>query len=1132
MKKNILRKHVFLLMLLYVISGCAKPGLDNSHFYGLLPGVNEPPPPVNAETLKDKTGWTSDTIDNGLIHYQYSGTVQTQSAKQFVNVTELDLHNSDYEVEFVNSASRDSLSHIAQQYDAVIGINGTYERDASFIKTKGNVYSNITITPDDLRYWKHQGAISYNTGTDLKIGYGTRDEYLQSPYLNIFSGAPVLIDSFKRVGDDFVGDLTGVDLSALPYEDYRHHQGTRQPRTAVALTESGHLLLITIDGRVPEAAGMTAKEVTDFASRYFDPEYALNMDGGGSTTMYIKGFGVNGVVNYPTDNGVRDHYGQRLLYTFILIKNKSKDVQFEGGDGSESNPYLIATADQLNNMHALDWSTTLKNPYYFRLVADINMEGRTWVPLNYASPFEQYLHFDGDGHVIKNLKVDGASSYASFFGILNGSCRNLGLVNVDVESTSSGAGAFGGYLGIKSPDKSEKTGLLENCFSTGVVSGTDAVGGLIGNLGKPFDKNNLSAVKNCFSTATVTATTEGSGNSRAGGLVGIVWDGGILENSYAAGDVFSKTTSGKGAGGLAGWSDDDLVGLVALNSKVGNAGNGNTGRISGTMGQVGGVIGQGQNCWASDDLVLTKSGTPVPASQLTTGQVTTAQTPYDGETKSAAFLSDIQNYSSGLSWEIGSGKPWASAMSSGGYPVLQWLFNRGDYEKILGGNAGGSGQPGPLVDFSFTPTNPSTGVQVTFQAETKAGSSSISTWEWNFGDAQSSKGTGNNTTFIYNNGGTFTVTLKVTDINNKTATVTKEITILSTTGDFAGGDGTQSGPYLIANIAQLENMQTKVDWSASSSASPVYFKLMQDLDMSGQSWTSLDPGNSHFIDFEGNGHVIKNLKVNSGAYMSMFGVLVGVVRNLGLVGVDIESTSTGAGAFAGYVGFKGPDKPTALIENCFSTGKVSGPDAVGGIAGNIGKPNGSVANTIKNCFSTVEVTATNASGSARAGGIAGINFAGGVIENCFSSGKIVSETTGSNGAGGITGWTDTNLQSDVAFNIGITIGTDGIIGRISGAMGQVSGQIAQGEHCLALDDILLTKGADQVPSTEYVTGEVTTKNGGYDGESKTKSYLGDMNNYNAIGWQIGPGNPWASTTNGGLPILQWLFARGDYADFY
>ena len=141
---------------------------------------------------------------------------------------------------------------------------------------------------------------------------------------NIFSSSPMLIENYQPVGATFIGDITGLELTKLEYEDYRRHQGVRHPRTAIALTRSNILLLITIDGRSVNSAGMSAKEVTEFLREYFNPRYALNMDGGGSTTMYIKGSGesLTDVVNYPTNNSRYDHYGQRRVATHILIKRK------------------------------------------------------------------------------------------------------------------------------------------------------------------------------------------------------------------------------------------------------------------------------------------------------------------------------------------------------------------------------------------------------------------------------------------------------------------------------------------------------------------------------------------------------------------------------------------------------------------------------------------------------------------------------------------------------------------------------------------------------------------------------------------------------------------------------------------
>lgn len=141
----------------------------------------------------------------------------------------------------------------------------------------------------------------------------------------MLASAPTLIDDYNPLGETFVGNYTMEQLESFDYEDYRRHQGVRHPRTVVAVTEDKDLLLVTIDGRwAGKAEGMSAKEVTLFLKKHFNPQYALNMDGGGATTMYVKGKGAakTDVVNYPTDNGVFNHYGQRRVTTHIIVKRK------------------------------------------------------------------------------------------------------------------------------------------------------------------------------------------------------------------------------------------------------------------------------------------------------------------------------------------------------------------------------------------------------------------------------------------------------------------------------------------------------------------------------------------------------------------------------------------------------------------------------------------------------------------------------------------------------------------------------------------------------------------------------------------------------------------------------------------
>ena len=169
---------IVLISTLFIVTiGCSSQ-LDNEDFSDMIgKGQNYTPPPVVVEgpTLKDKEGWKIDSIDGkNFIWYTYQNGAF--NAQQQVNVLELDLSNPDYELEFVALPQSDSLSSVALKRDAVGGVNGTYELDASFIKTNGSIMSAITLPEGHLRYWKHEGAITYD-GYKVAIGYGTKESY-------------------------------------------------------------------------------------------------------------------------------------------------------------------------------------------------------------------------------------------------------------------------------------------------------------------------------------------------------------------------------------------------------------------------------------------------------------------------------------------------------------------------------------------------------------------------------------------------------------------------------------------------------------------------------------------------------------------------------------------------------------------------------------------------------------------------------------------------------------------------------------------------------------------------------------------------------------------------------------------
>lgn len=92
----------------------------------------------------------------------------------------------------------------------------------------------------------------------------------------------------------------------------------RHPRSAVG-TAGKKVYLVAVDGRNAEnAQGVSLWEFAKIM-RWIGAEDALNMDGGGSTTLYAEGENGNGIVNHPSDNKKFDREGERHIVNALLF---------------------------------------------------------------------------------------------------------------------------------------------------------------------------------------------------------------------------------------------------------------------------------------------------------------------------------------------------------------------------------------------------------------------------------------------------------------------------------------------------------------------------------------------------------------------------------------------------------------------------------------------------------------------------------------------------------------------------------------------------------------------------------------------------------------------------------------------
>lgn len=222
--------------------------------------------------------------------------------------------------------------------------------------------------------------------------------------------------------------------------------------------------------------------------------------------------------------------------------------------GTAENPYKIATAADLCNMHNL---MVAGKRVYIVLDEDIDMEGvKDYVPVIGSNGMEYIGEFDFDGqcHVIKNFAPDDKYHYQSLFGVIRGNVRNLGVENCEIVCTKSGTGALGGYAGHDGIECN-----IDNVWVTGAVSGGSYVGGLFGTNGATAN------VTNSYFNGDVEAT------GYAGGLVGRARAGLTIKNAYAAGTVSGNSN----VGGIAGTDKTDLTivleNVIAWNTSVESA---------------------------------------------------------------------------------------------------------------------------------------------------------------------------------------------------------------------------------------------------------------------------------------------------------------------------------------------------------------------------------------------------------------------------------------------------------------------------------------------------------------------------------------------------------------------------------
>ena len=229
---------------------------------------------------------------------------------------------------------------------------------------------------------------------------------------------------------------------------------------------------------------------------------------------------------------------------------------FSQGTGTQSDPYVVATSDDLVTMMGLINDETTYPSYmdkYFSQTADIDMAGVFFAPIGVSTQKPFKGHYLGGGHKVSNLTTGGASSDCPASGIF-GYAEDAVIDGVVVEGRVNN-GTFNRVGGVVGYAKNctvsecryvggELTGTTNMCAGIvghqvgGLITDCEMTGGKITSTG-PYAAG---IVAYCTNLATVRNCTV-SGGSVISGTYGI---GGIcarLDNGVISGCVFKGASA-------------------------------------------------------------------------------------------------------------------------------------------------------------------------------------------------------------------------------------------------------------------------------------------------------------------------------------------------------------------------------------------------------------------------------------------------------------------------------------------------------------------------------------------------------------------------------------------------------------
>lgn len=303
--------------------------------------------------------------------------------------------------------------------------------------------------------------------------------------------------------------------------------------TVEGVDEQGEYVVGGISGACGTNASVTACYYNSEAEySYGDGQQGNNHYGYAKTTAQMKSF-------------ITAELGDAYLLrngAYPVLRGECGKADFAGGTGTASDPYLVATPEQLAMVNQYVGISDV----HFQQTAELDLSGYGEFPTIANGRNAEFMgHYDGGGYPIRHATIT-SDAYGGLFGSVNGAVlEDIYLVGCNV----TGAWSTGGLVGKVTDSDLTRCALIDttvtclvttnlggiagylvggadlgsriiSCYNRGgTISGKNTAGGIIGYCG-----NNNSIIKGCYYTGTLSiveeAVTDNNGQITIGAILG------------------------------------------------------------------------------------------------------------------------------------------------------------------------------------------------------------------------------------------------------------------------------------------------------------------------------------------------------------------------------------------------------------------------------------------------------------------------------------------------------------------------------------------------------------------------------------------------------------------------------------